>query len=396
MSDGAQQDVLGQKAQAAQRAFEARGMSPAKALRRALSRTADVNWDLALVVQDVGIETLDQDGVVDGLDPSDLLILIDGPDGGLGLVVLDREVVTGVIEVQTIQQVTQMPIDKDRVLTPTDAAMMTALIDDTMERFVELLGEHPLQRQIEGFRFGAMLEDARSAGLLLDAASYRAFRIDIDLALGRRRGKMSIILPERKKTRAKEGDEASETGPGPHHDAFSRVPARLDATLANLTLPLNKAQALKPGDLIPLPPDALDKVELSAGRGRPVVIGRLGQLNGMRAIRLNLPPSAGAAMAAAQTADGFGSCAEPAAEELPPLGDMSQGMDSGFDGGFDADTPEELPDLPPMDFEADAGEFDMDLGGGDFNFEPPEEGAAELPDIGGDFASAPVEFDFEE
>ena len=54
MADGSGQGgVLGLKAQAAQKAFEARGMSPAKALRRALSRTADTLWDLALVCQSV-------------------------------------------------------------------------------------------------------------------------------------------------------------------------------------------------------------------------------------------------------------------------------------------------------------------------------------------------------
>ncbi len=398
MADGAQQDVLGQKAQAAQRAFEARGMSPAKALRRALSRTADVNWDLALVTQGVNIEVLDQDGVVDGLNPADLLILIDGPDGALGLVVIDREVITGLIEVQTIQQVTQMPVDTDRVLTPTDAAMMAPMIDGTLQRFVENLGEHPLLPQIEGFQFGAMLEDARSAGLLLNAASYRAFHAEVDIALGRRRGKLSFILPERRKPKGNGANGAENAGPGPHEEVFGRVPARLDAVLAHLSLPLNKAQALKPGDLVPLPHDALDRVELSAGRGRTVVVGRLGQLNGMRAVRLTLPAAASAgamSRASSEQADnGFAESAEPASVPgLPAIADAG-----GFDsGGFDDGAAEELPDLPPMDFAAEAGEFDMDFGGGDFDFDAaPAEGGETLPDIGGDFASAPVEFDFEE
>ncbi|WP_425102209.1 FliM/FliN family flagellar motor switch protein [Tropicibacter sp. S64] len=393
MADGAQQDVLGQKALAAQRAFEARGMSPAKALRRALSRTADVNWDLALVTQSVNIETLDQDGVVDGLNPAHMLILVDGPDGALGLVVMDREVVTALVEVQTIQQVTQMPVDPERVFTPTDAALMAPMIDGTMERFASNLGDHPLVPQIEGFRFGAMLEDARSASLLLDAASYRAFRVEIDLALGRRRGMVSFILPERPKPK-RGAEEAVAMGPGPHEEVFSRVPARLDAILARLRLPLNKAQALKPGDLVPLPQDALDKVLLTAGKGRTVVTGRLGQLNGMRAVRLSMPVQAGVVSPGGKPAEqpeGFGKAEKESA--LPALAGGFGGLDQS---GSDADLTEDLPDLPAMDFASEAADFDFAAEAGDFDFSPEgAEGDSDLPALG-DFASAPVEFDFEE
>ena len=86
MGDPARQtDVLGRKASAARRAFEARAMSPAKALRRALSRSADVLWDLALVTHGVGQEIADQDQVVEMLPPRGLLLLLDGPGGALGL-----------------------------------------------------------------------------------------------------------------------------------------------------------------------------------------------------------------------------------------------------------------------------------------------------------------------
>ena len=98
-------------------------MSPSKALRRALSRTADVLWDLALVTHGVEQAHLDQDGVVAALGGDALLILLDGPDGVPGVARIERPVMTGLIEVQTILQVTQMPVE-ERPLTQTDAAMM--------------------------------------------------------------------------------------------------------------------------------------------------------------------------------------------------------------------------------------------------------------------------------
>ncbi|WP_299930290.1 FliM/FliN family flagellar motor C-terminal domain-containing protein [uncultured Pelagimonas sp.] len=408
MADGARQDVLGQKAQAAQRAFEARGMSPSKALRRALSRTADVLWDLALVTQGVSVEMHDQDGVIDGLGQQDLLILLDGPDGALGLASIEREVMTAIIEVQTIMQVTQMPVDEDRVLTPTDAAMMSPLLDGTLERLVQNLDHHPLSPQLEGFKFGAMIEDARAASLLLDASSYRTFRAEVDLALGRRKGALSIILPERTSEQLENAEGADPDAPGPHEDKMGRIPARLDAVLSRVTMTLSEVEALKSGDLLHLPTDVLDRVELIAGRNQVVAKGRLGQLNNLRAVRLTWPEAPAApigqpepAAAGGEVMDGFATDVDQDAPSLPEI-DMSSDLpaleieNGGFGGdlpdiglgdlGSDMSTEDQMSDLPDLDFGADAAAFDMDL-----EAESADAAMADLGDF--DFASEPFEIE---
>ncbi len=349
-------------------------------------------WDLALVTQSVTVESLDQDGVIGGLSAKDLLVLLDGPDGAIGLASVDRQVLTGVVEVQTIQQVTQMPVDEDRILTQTDAAMISPLIDGTLHSMAGALADSPIGEMLQGFRFGVMLEDARSASLLLDAAGYRAFRAQVDLALGRRKGSLSLILPERKpnpRTAAQDGSDA----PGPHAAILDRVPARLDAVLSRITLPLSRAQALKPGDVLKLSKDALDRVEILAGRGHMVAKGRMGQLNGARAVRLTWPvlgpvtlaaPAGGASGTGAALGGDFGGGqlslpgAGDGANDLAELPAMSDGSDA---------MSEDLPDLPPMDF----GD------GNDFDFESvmSEGGEGQEEDFGG-FATAPLEIDFNE
>ncbi|GAA4218417.1 flagellar motor switch protein FliM [Sagittula marina] len=371
---------MGQKAQAALRAFEARGMSPAKALRRALSKTADVLWDLALVTQSVTVENLDQDGVVESLSPSDLVLLLDGPDGAIGLATVDRQVLTGVIEVQTIQQVTQMPIEEDRPLTQTDAAMISPLLDGALMRMVAVLEDSPLTEMLEGFCFGAMLEDARAAGLLLDASGYKAFRADVDLALGRRKGRLSFILPERKPKRHSGG---AGQGPGPHADIFSRVPARLDAVLSRVTLPLSKAQALKPGDMLRLSPDALDRVEVYAAHGQLVAKGRMGQMNGNRAVRLTWPVLGPMALSGpSEAGDGFGEGNGKVSGGLPEIAPQEEDFPD-LPALGDDDGAEDLPELPAMDFESEAGDFDFGDLGGDSSVE----------DFDMDFGSAPLDID---
>ncbi|WP_353472767.1 FliM/FliN family flagellar motor C-terminal domain-containing protein [Salipiger sp. H15] len=369
------QDVLSRKADAARRAFEARAMSPAKALRRALARSADVLWDLALVAHSVEEEHLDQDGVVAQLPPDALLILLDGPDGVVGFVTLERELVAGLIEVQTMLQVTQMPADP-RPLTATDAAMTAPLLDATLERFPRFLEDHPLRPQVEGFRFGAMLEDARAAALLLDAPGYRVFRAALDLALGRRRGELRLFLPERPGARRADGADGAGKA-GAHAQKMALLPAEMRAVLGALRLPLSKVQALRPGDLLPLTPEMLDRVTLHAGPGTPVAGGRLGQVNGMRAVRLAWPRGAGAGEAPPPAPRAFAADPAPsqAAAAAPPEFGLAE-MASG------------LPDLP------DTGMGDFGFGG-DFDTGEGEEGGVPVQsaamDFDFDFSAAPFE-----
>ncbi|MCT4558630.1 MAG: FliM/FliN family flagellar motor C-terminal domain-containing protein [Pelagimonas sp.] len=413
MADGARDDVLGRKAQAAQRAFEARGMSPTKAVRRALSRTADVLWDLALVTQECTLDVVDQDGLVDALGEKDLIILLDGPDGAMGIACIGREVLTGVVEVQTIQQVTQLPVDEDRVLTPTDAAMMAPLLDGAIEQLTANLHDHPLEYQVSGYRFGAMLEDARTTSLLLDAASYRAFRAQADLALGRRKGWITLFFPDRKPARGGETDQSG-SGPGPHEDLLGRVPARLDAVLTRVVMPLNEAEGLRVGDVLPLSPDALDNVEVFAGKTQLVARGRLGQSSGMRAVRLSWPArsDADSLVSATQDAEAFGE--SEADQSLPdlsqnvdiePMVDLPEPnieLDSGPEFTVDdfanddamgdplPETEEALPDLPSLDFESEAAAFDLG------EFDEPFDTGGDLPDIGLDAAfEQPATADFD-
>ncbi len=356
MGEPARQDVLGQKANASRRAFEARAMSPAKALRRALSRTSDVLWELPLVTQGVQQEMLDQDGCLDVLAPGHLLLLMEGPDGARGIVSVDREIMTGMIEIQTISKVTRMPIE-DRPLTPTDAAMMAPLIDGALERFEANLEGHPDLGQLSGYRFGALVEDARTVGLLLEAALFRAFRVTIDLDTGTRRGDIQIILPVRKIGVVE--DTLADTRPGPHEPRLMLVPARIEAILACVRMPLSKASALRAGDLIELPATALEKAELIAGRGHRLALGRLGQMNGLRAIRLSLP--GGAQRAAEQPGETGGASDEDAVREVA-LGALDIPGSPNLFG--QEEEPEELPELPSLDF---GSEFDA---GGNFDFDP--------------------------
>ncbi|KMK66516.1 flagellar motor switch protein FliM [Puniceibacterium sp. IMCC21224] len=337
-------------------------MSPVKALRLALSRTADALWDLALVTQGVQLELLDQEGAHEAVPDGLLLVLLDGPDGVAGLVAVDRNVMTAMTEVQTILQVTSLPVE-ERAITHTDAAMMAPLIDGALSRFEANLEGHPDLEMLSGYRFGAMVEDSRTAGLLLEAARYRLFRVAMDLGGGKRQGDLQIMLPERE-IAAPQRPEV-EQGPGPHEQRLMLVPAQIDAVLCRMRLSLHKAATLKPGDLLELPVDALGTAELMVGQRHRMARGKMGQMNGFRAIRLEWPFS----MAQHEVAAAL----ENQAPDLEgPTDTVPTAIDSDADVASVSvpvsldQAEEDLPDLPPIDFEDGAFEGDETA----FNFDP--------------------------
>lgn len=339
-------------------------MSPVKALRLALARTADALWDLALVTQGIQHEQLDQEAAHEAVPNGQLLVLLDGIAGATGLIMVDREVMTAMTEVQTILQVTAMPIE-DREITQTDAAMMAPLIDGALSRFESNLKGHPDLVQLSGFRFGAMVEDARTAGLLLDAARYRIFRVALDLGGGKRLGDLQILLPEREI--ATDPEPEIEQGPGPHEQRLSLVPAQIDVVLCRVRMSLHKATNLKPGDLLELPADALTDAELMVGQKHRMARGKLGQINGFRAIRLEWPFS----QAARDVAVSGGASDPGDTPDHGAAGGVQMSKDMADAGpppmALDLDNDEDaLPDLPPMDF--DAVDFDSDAT--DFDFDP--------------------------
>jgi len=333
-------------------------MSPAKALRRALSRTANDEWNLMLTAEGVLLEELDQDGAAAALTGAGLLVLLDGPDGAVGGVLLDRELLAGLIEVQTIGRVTKLPADT-RELTHTDAAMMTPLIDGCLRRFVTNLEGHPMAADAQGFRFGVMMSDVRSLSLLLDAVEYSVFRVTLDLADGTRQGEMVMVLPA--SPAPEEETPPDPDSAGEHEDLMRLVPAEVRAELAPVSVPVSRLSALKPGDIITLPDGALRSARIVAGSGHVVAQVQLGRMDSLRAVRLlsetgashgkaaptalaiettkvtDLPDTGAAPVAASALADSL-----PA--HVPPPDEP--GTRDAF--GYDLDA---LPDLPPLDYD---------------------------------------------
>lgn len=267
---------------------QSRAMSPQRALRLALEKTADEDLSLALIAASCERTKMDHAGLIDLIPDAMLLILIDGPDGATGVLAMDGAILSSLIEVQTMGRVLPRPAP-DRPVTRTDAALAAPLVSGVLARVTDHLSDHPDRHWACGYRFGAMIEDRRSLGLALmapDYPQYHVFRLPLDIGPGVRTGEVLLGLPLRPDPAVVAAAEPAD----PSRQLQDRVlaaPARLDAVLCRLQLPLSAIRALSVGDVLAVPPEAMREISIEVAGARRLATARLGKLDGLRALRLN-------------------------------------------------------------------------------------------------------------
>lgn len=278
--------ALQRKMEANRESASCAGRSAAGALRLAIARAAADLFDLAASVIGVIQARSDQAALGQYLSDERLLLLLDGPPGLTGALALDRALMAALIQQQTMGRVSATK-PEERPYTATDAALVAPLVNATLERAAKL-AENPADiRCLSGFEFGARVEDRRSALLALDAETYRVFDLTLELDGGALQGGICLILPE-PEPRADAVNDTSETQNSPTlGHAMGVTRADLIAVMSRVSIPLTELSQMKPGDLLPLVQERLDRIELVSIAGEKVAVGRLGQTGGLRALRLN-------------------------------------------------------------------------------------------------------------
>jgi flagellar motor switch protein FliM len=215
-----------------------------------------------------------------------LIGILDGPGEKMGVIVLSPEVMSGLIEVQTLGQVSPNP-PMARKPTRTDAAMVAGFFDAALaEMEMCLHGTHELGA-VAGFRYASFLDDPRPLGLMLEDVHWQVAEADMSLANGVKTGRILLALPA-------QGQGADSHGEDPREAQFSaalmaqlgHAECKLDAILLRLSIDLTQMMALGVEDVLLLPGASLDLVQLETPDGRRMATGRLGQARGMRALRL--------------------------------------------------------------------------------------------------------------
>lgn len=288
MADPDTFSVLQRKAGAGRPSSGIPRLSATRALGNALRRAGQ---DVARVL--IAVPSVDQgkavlDEVLDDLPDNALLCLVEGPNSSFGLAVLDLNLMAGLVEAQTIGNVSKAAV-ADRAPTRTDAAICADFVDRMLECFeVEAHGAKlDIVPQVSGYRYALPIMDPEVISLTLANVHYHRFRAELDLAGGAKQGVLTVILPCEAPASTKQTPATD--GCAPEHtiaDVAMSCRAELQAILHQVHLPVTDVANLEVGMMIPVPLQALGQVALLDPDGEVVTTCRLGRMHGQRALRI--------------------------------------------------------------------------------------------------------------
>lgn len=272
--------------------FDARVMSPSKALRLALAKVSANMFGLAVTVTTVQQVKLANKDIQAEAGDDGLLLLLDGAAGARGAAKVDCQFLTALIEVQTTGKVRRTEAE-ERPVTRTDAAIAAPLLDAVLGRYDDQMADAMPDYEKENYRFGDMIEDARALALALESPEFDLYRLTLDIDDGAKTGVLTLLLPHREVQRdAETPGEVRKGGAVSLAKNALEAQVAIQAVLARLKMPLKNICDLSPGMVLSLESGCLKDAELVASDGQIVARVRLGQMNGMRAVMCIAPPDA--------------------------------------------------------------------------------------------------------
>ncbi len=260
-------------------------MSPAKAMRQAVARAAEDVAGMEVSVSGFAKEKTTIDKIVESLKEPHLIYLTEGPDGAIGLALLNAQVMAAVIEQLTTGRVVPSQADP-RAATRTDAVIIATILDRILELFDEGLAQMTEAPPVAGYRQSVSLEDGRAVTMALEDMPYRLYRLSLDFGRGAKSGELCLIFPF--DPAGKDAIECSIQAQWRSNwrAAVMQTLVLVEAVLHRFTIPLDEIGALAVGTRIPIPLTAVSRVSLEGENNRCVATGKLGQCNGHRAVRV--------------------------------------------------------------------------------------------------------------
>ncbi len=284
-------DVIRRKIDRARPALAEGAPGADRGWRLALARAARDAMALDIDFRRLSITRQSLAEILETVPERALLGLLDGPAGGLGVIMLSPDVTAAMIEMQTLGRLSAQP-PAARKPSRIDAAMVAGVIDRALVGLDETLADEADLCWAGGFRYGSWLEDARPLGLMLEEDGYRVLSATIALGDAGREGQVILIVPAEGRGERPIVTTDPQASAAPHfaqalQAQVMQADCRLDAVVGRLTLPLRQVMDLAVGEVLILQSAALDAISLETIEGRRVAGARLGQHRGMRALKLS-------------------------------------------------------------------------------------------------------------
>lgn len=317
-----------------------------QALRLAISRAGRQALDADLLAEDISFEQIPgAESLVDPLAEFALVGKLVSASEDAGIVAADRHAVAAITSLRTTGHLpSYVP---ERGASIVESALAQPLLTGIVTAWAMALeaDKDADARLIHGYHAAGKAQSVRSLAMSIPQGALNLYRVDLAFG-GSAKGKLVFAFPtERLLHKSPTAPEKQARDPKVWTQHFSdelrEAPTRVDAILLRRAMSVTDLRGLHVGQLLAIPQTALNTVTLVGTQGAIIGHGRLGQLSGYRAIRLN---------------EGR----KPAATQ------------GGADAGFEAPGPERMPHS-----ENTIGAVDMGTGSGNAPDAGPEIGMGE-------------------
>jgi len=287
MGDTAQ--ILRRKLAAA-RPVDVTTETAARTWRIGLARAARELAGLPFAPDDVRDERLSLAEVLDKLPERSFYAVLEGPGQALGLLCLSPDLVSALVEAQTLGA----PLESaaaPRRLTRTDAALCAGVIDGGLLFLDTGLETSPDLAWAGGYRYSSFLEDARPLSLLLDDQPYRCLSLSGSLTGTSRSGSALLCLPAEGRALTSHSQTAAQPPADPAWSQalshqLGEAEVTIIAVLARVEMSLNASLELKAGSLLRIGPGDPLSLSLTDPEGLPLCPARLGRQGNQRAVKI--------------------------------------------------------------------------------------------------------------
>lgn len=251
-------------------------------LRKTMPRDADRLCGLDLVVDDVAFADTEVRELIDGLASTDLVFRLQNERGASGLCIVSPELLAGLIESQLYGYVTNAEAP-ERKPTRTDGIVVAELVDAWLASAISVSAHEGMEAMpFAGYQRQDGVLDRRNVALLIEPGRYSKMIVKVTLGDNAKTGTLCLAWPE-----SVQSGTTSEGMSDRMARHLSKLNAPMRVVLARVPLSMERVRGLAKDDIIDVPLSALVSVKLEGIDGTSITTGRLGQVNGLRAVRLN-------------------------------------------------------------------------------------------------------------
>jgi len=293
-------------------------------LRRAVADAGDSVLGVRLGMTEVSERSVEMTALTDIISTEGLIQGYEFDGRTCAIWTFDRDCIRACVEAQTLGRINANASGDRDGISAIDAALTNALVEAILPAIDT--------SATPAAEIGQVFENPEEAVLALFAPHYKVVDLTLDFDRGAISGRVQAIVIETVRS-LPNGTASGQNRKKFLGDVIGGASAVLEAELYRTDLSFDALRELKVGSMIPVPRDALSELRLRGATGKTVARGRLGQLNGRKAIRVNLqtkalaPPPPGPKAKAAPAAD-------PPAQAAPiDAVDASTPVDAGTADG---------------------------------------------------------------